>query len=65
MANPRPVVRAESTDGALVVAGDGVGLDAAAGLGLLDTKSAVLYAGTLDTHPGALAMRWPEEPRWW
>jgi len=55
VADPRPLVRAESTDGALVVAGDGVGLDAAAGLGLLNTKSAVLYSGTLDTHPRALA----------
>ena len=31
--NPRPIVRAESTSGALVVAGDAVGLNDAAGLG--------------------------------
>ncbi len=51
--DPRPVVRAESTTGALAVAGDGSGLDAAAGLGLLDTTSPVLYAGTLDTDRAA------------
>ncbi|HTZ10011.1 MAG TPA: alpha-(1-_3)-arabinofuranosyltransferase family protein, partial [Acidimicrobiales bacterium] len=52
--DPRPVARAESTRGALVVAGDGVGLDDVADLGLLDTTSPVLYAGTLDSHPQAL-----------
>lgn len=55
VANPRPIVRTESTSGDLVVDGDGVGLDAAAALGLLDTNSPVLYAGTLDTRPKILA----------
>jgi hypothetical protein len=52
--NPRPVVRAESTSGALLVAGDAVGLANAAGLGLLNTTSAVIYAGTTDSDHKAL-----------
>jgi hypothetical protein len=55
VADPRPIVRGESTAGALVVAGDAVGLNDAASLGLLDTTSPVLYAGTLDSQPGALS----------
>jgi arabinofuranan 3-O-arabinosyltransferase len=53
VADPRPIVRAESTSGELLVDGDGVGLDEAASAGLLNTDSAILYAGTLDTHPAA------------
>lgn len=48
--DPRPLARAEATSGAVVIDGDGVGLDAAAGLGLLDTTAPILYAGTLDGH---------------
>jgi hypothetical protein len=55
VASPRPIVRGESTGGALVVAGDAVGLNDAASLGLLDTSSPVIYAGTLDSHPRAQA----------
>ncbi len=55
VAKPRPIVRAESTSGALVVAGDAVGLNEAAGLGLLDTTSPVLYSGTLDNDSAALS----------
>ncbi len=55
VADPRPIVRGESTAGELVVDGDGVGLDEAASAGLLNTDSAILYAGTLDTHPSAEA----------
>ncbi|HXQ75828.1 MAG TPA: alpha-(1-_3)-arabinofuranosyltransferase family protein [Acidimicrobiales bacterium] len=55
VAGPRPIVRGESTAGELVVDGDGVGLDEAASAGLLNTDSAILYAGTLDTHPSAEA----------
>jgi hypothetical protein len=51
VADPRPIVRGESTSGELVVDGDGVGLDDAAAVGLLNTDSTILYAGTLDTHP--------------
>ena len=36
------------TRGAVVVSGDATGLDNLAGLGLLDTDSAIYYAGTLD-----------------
>ena len=53
--DPRPIARAESTQGALVVAGDAVGLNDIAGLGVLDTTSPVLYAGTLDGDPRALS----------
>jgi len=49
--NPRPITRAESNTGAVVVAGDATGLQAMAGAGLLDTDSAVYYSGTLDTSP--------------
>lgn len=53
--NPRPIVRAESTSGALLVAGDAVGLADAAGLGLLNTTSPIIYAGTTDSDPSALS----------
>ena len=54
VANPRPLVRAESNSGAIVVAGDATGLQNMAAAGLLDTTSSIYYAGTLDTHPGQL-----------
>jgi hypothetical protein len=47
VSNPRPELRAESNSGALLVDGDATGLDTLAGLGLLNTKSAIYYAGTL------------------
>ena len=49
--NPRPVVRGESDQGAMIISGDAVGLENLAGLGLLNTTSALYYSGTLDTHP--------------
>jgi arabinofuranan 3-O-arabinosyltransferase len=52
--NPRPLVRAESDTGALVVAGDATGLEELAAQGLLNTKSAIYYAGTLDTRRSEL-----------
>jgi hypothetical protein len=55
VADPRPIVRAESTTGELVLDGDGVGLDEAASAGLLNSDSSILYAGTLDTHKKAEA----------
>jgi len=51
---PRAVTRGESDSGALVVAGDATGLENLAGLGMLDTNSAVYYSGTLDTKPKQL-----------
>jgi arabinofuranan 3-O-arabinosyltransferase len=51
---PRPIVRAESDTGALVVAGDATGLDTLAAQGLLGTPSAIYYAGSLDGEPAAL-----------
>ncbi len=45
--DPRPMLRAESDTGAIVMAGDATGLNNLAGLGLLNTDSAVYYAGTL------------------
>ncbi len=50
----RPIARGESDQGALVVAGDATGLESLAGAGMLDTTSAVYYAGTLDRHPAEL-----------
>jgi hypothetical protein len=45
--NPRAMLRGESDSGAIVMEGDATGLDHLAGLGLLNTGSAVYYAGTL------------------
>ncbi len=49
--HPRPVVRTESTASPLVVAGNGAGLVAASGFGLLADNPTVYYSGTLDAHP--------------
>ena len=45
--NPRAMLRGESDSGAIVMEGDATGLNNLAGLGLLNTDSAVYYAGTL------------------
>ena len=52
--NPRSVVRGESDTGAVVMEGDATGLNNLAGLGLLNTDSAIYYAGTLANHPAQL-----------
>ncbi|HEY6430232.1 MAG TPA: alpha-(1-_3)-arabinofuranosyltransferase family protein, partial [Acidimicrobiales bacterium] len=52
--NPRPLLRAESDTGAVVTEGDATGLDNLAGLGLLNTDSAIYYAGTLAGDPSQL-----------
>ena len=52
--NPRAMVRGESDTGALVMEGDATGLNNLAGLGLLNTDSAVYYAGTLADQPARL-----------
>ena len=52
--NPRPLVRGESDTGAIVMEGDATGLNNLAGLGLLNTDSAVYYAGTLANDPARL-----------
>ena len=52
--DPRPIVRAESDHGALVVAGDATGLESLAAQGLLGTSGAVYYAATLDSDPALL-----------
>ena len=52
--NPRAMVRGESDTGALVMEGDATGLNNLAGLGLLNTDSAVYYAGTLANQPTRL-----------
>jgi arabinofuranan 3-O-arabinosyltransferase len=52
--NPRAMVRGESDTGALLMEGDATGLNNLAGLGLLNTDSAVYYAGTLATQPTRL-----------
>ncbi len=54
VANPRPIVRTEATASPVVLDGDGEGLVAAAGAGLLANNPTVLDAGTLDQHPGQL-----------
>ena len=52
--NPRPMLRGESDAGAVVMEGDATGLDNLAGLGLLNTNSAIYYAGTLADEPARL-----------
>ncbi|HUA96679.1 MAG TPA: alpha-(1-_3)-arabinofuranosyltransferase family protein, partial [Acidimicrobiales bacterium] len=52
--NPRPIARAESNQGALVVAGDNTGLANLASTGMLGTTSAIYFSGTLDPHPSQL-----------
>jgi arabinofuranan 3-O-arabinosyltransferase len=49
--NPRSILRAESDTGALIVSGDATGLNDLAGLGLLNTDSAIYYSGTLAKTP--------------
>ena len=54
VANPRPMLRGESDSGAVVMEGDATGLNNLAGLGLLNTDSAIYYAGTLADQPAQL-----------
>ncbi|CAB4921056.1 MAG: DUF3367 domain-containing protein [Actinobacteria bacterium] len=54
ISDARSMVRAEPTAGSLIVWGDGAGLVNAAGAGLLDTRGAIIYSSTLDTHPTLL-----------
>ena len=54
VANPRPILRGESNGGAIVMAGDATGVNNLAGLGMLNTDSAIYYAGTLADHPAQL-----------
>ena len=61
--DPRPMVRGESDQGAMIVSADAVGLNNLAGLGLLNTSSALYYTGTLDKdqapHEGPCDTRRP------
>ena len=54
VANPRALLRGESDGGAVVMEGDATGLNNLAGLGLLNTNSAIYYAGTLAAKPARL-----------
>jgi hypothetical protein len=49
VADPRPIVRTESTATPLVVDGDANGIVGAASVGLLAGNPTIIYAGTLDT----------------
>jgi hypothetical protein len=51
VADPRPIVRAESLKTPLVVAGSGAGLVNASSIGLLAGNPTIFYSGTLDTDP--------------
>ena len=55
VADPRPTLRGESDTGAIVMEGDATGLNNLAGLGLLNTDSAIYYAGTLANDPARLS----------
>jgi hypothetical protein len=52
VADPRPLVRAESAQSPVLLAGDGNGVVEAAGAGLLDDNPTILYGATL-THDHA------------
>ncbi len=54
VSDPRPIVRAESTNSELLVDGDASGIADAASVGLLNGNNAILYAGTLDKHKSQL-----------
>jgi arabinofuranan 3-O-arabinosyltransferase len=54
VADPRTMLRGESNTGALLVEGDATGLNNLAGLGMLNTDSAIYYAGTLAKDPTQL-----------
>ena len=54
VANPRPLLRAESDTGAVVMEGDATGINNLAGLGLLNNDNSIYYAGTLATDPSRL-----------
>ncbi|HEY5011800.1 MAG TPA: hypothetical protein VIK61_03730, partial [Acidimicrobiia bacterium] len=51
---PQPIVRAQSADAPVVVAGDGEGLVDLASAGLLDSRRLILYSGSYATHPADL-----------
>ncbi len=51
---PRAITRAESNQGAVIVAGDATGLENLAGTGLLNGDSTLYYAGTLDGRKSQL-----------
>jgi hypothetical protein len=53
--DPRPIVRTESADRPLLVAGDGEGLVELAAAGLLDGAGSVLYSASLADDPDTLA----------
>jgi arabinofuranan 3-O-arabinosyltransferase len=52
--HPRPITRAESDTGAMVVAGTATGIQDLADEGMLDTTSAIYYSGTLQEDPSRL-----------
>jgi arabinofuranan 3-O-arabinosyltransferase len=54
VAAPRPLLRGEADSGTVVMEGDATGLNNLSGLGLLNTTSAIYYAGTLARHPARL-----------
>jgi len=56
VADPRPIMRAESTASPLLVAGNAAGVTAASSLGLLGGNPTIFYSGTMDTRP-ALSRR--------
>ena len=54
VSNPRPLLRAESDTGAVVMEGDASGLNNLAGLGLVNNDNSIYYAGTLAGDPARL-----------
>ena len=47
----RPITRAESDLGSMIISGNAGGLESMAGIGLLNTNSALYYSGSLATNP--------------
>lgn len=52
--DPRPIIRAESSKGAIILDGDGSGLVAASAVGLLHGNPNIVYAGTFAKDPSLL-----------
>jgi hypothetical protein len=62
VSDPRPLVRTESPQQAVVLAGDGSGVVEAAGAGLLDGDPTVLYGATVSHDPTALTRAQQNQP---
>ncbi|MGH9043546.1 MAG: alpha-(1-_3)-arabinofuranosyltransferase domain-containing protein [Acidimicrobiales bacterium] len=54
VSKPRPITRAESDSGAMIISGEATGLENLAAAGLLNTTSAIYYSGAFSQQPKLL-----------